>query len=252
MGRGPRARGAGPGLEDLVSLGGVWSPRTRGWTHRYEDPPPPPQVVPAHAGLDPRPQITRLSARRGPRARGAGPKCVAWLKAMSGWSPRTRGCYHAPDQGRRLVTVVPAHAGLFPPSGHRLERLARGPRARGAVPPGGSEYEEQTCVVPVHAGLFPRPGRTAAPERSGPRARETFVLPCPEPCGFVKGVRPVRTTESRTSPTGEQRPAGGVLALHLFSLASSSKAVAYSSAVGVAKALLSVSPYALKSSADGH
>ncbi len=55
LGGGPRARGGGPWAYTGTNGDGMWSPRTRGWSPRVMWDGSAPEVVPAHAGVVPRP-----------------------------------------------------------------------------------------------------------------------------------------------------------------------------------------------------
>ncbi len=110
----PRACGDGPDL--AVSgrgLGGC-SPRVRGWT-------PPAGVactkcrlLPARAGMDPRPRTRSSSRAAAPRACGDGPSSRSDSMGDEPCSPRVRGWTHPAGRRRRAVGLLPARAGMNP------------------------------------------------------------------------------------------------------------------------------------------
>ncbi len=163
------------------------------------------------------------SASRGPRACGG----VPWLRVLEvvagAWSPRVRGCSSSSASVSRwvswsprvrgcsrvgvgvglLVLVVPARAGVFPPSAPPCPGRPRGPRACGGVPLGGviqhawltwsprvrgcsparTDQQPWWQVVPARAGVFPGRRTRGRTRRSGPRACGGV------PCSFNSGVR---------------------------------------------------------------
>ncbi len=132
---GPRARGGGPRPPLPRGGGGLWSPRTRGWSrHRVRDGRRA-VVVPAHAGVVPRWPRRGRRGTRGPRARGGGPRCTYTSRHSSKWSPRTRGWSLERPARDRLRGVVPAHAGVVPSRPCPPPPAGSGPRARGGGPP---------------------------------------------------------------------------------------------------------------------
>ena len=131
----PRARGDGPGGENLAALAAACSPRTRGWSPNTRSAHPNPPVLPAHAGMVPRLPAGDLRQVCAPRARGDGPNQnkpkggTAWCSPRTrGWSPdgaerraflwcspRTRGWSPAMRWSNPPAGVLPAHAGMVPP-----------------------------------------------------------------------------------------------------------------------------------------
>ena len=187
----PRARGGVPVLAAPAFAALQSSPRTRGCS-------PYPvcrkhlrAVFPAHAGVFPL-WITGFSLMgRLPRARGGVPAGVIQPDETLESSPRTRGCSHGKLLRNRLLTVFPAHAGVFPSQSRVLANGGGLPRARGGVPREHSErplaypssprtrgcslcrwlYICSWSVFPAHAGVFPRRVGLAAIARGLPRAR---------------------------------------------------------------------------------
>jgi hypothetical protein len=70
----PRARGDGPLCQSPPSLVHGCSPRTRGWSPALDHGPGDEALLPAHAGMVPRPPPSRPQAGAVPRARGDGPR----------------------------------------------------------------------------------------------------------------------------------------------------------------------------------
>ena len=149
-------------------------------------------MLPAHAGMVPRPPAWRRPARRAPRARGDGPVPHLLRPIITECSPRTRGWSPAvPDRVHR-GGVLPAHAGMVPSRSQSRSWAHRAPRARGDGPVTmsrtalgiscsprtrgwsrcGSHRAGRGSVLPAHAGMVPgrgrrRPGRPRAPRARG-------------------------------------------------------------------------------------
>lgn len=87
-------------------------------------------VLPAHAGVVPRPGGCRRTGRRAPRAREDG-SCTpdAWLEPTQS-APRTRGWFAALETREAPVSVGPAHAGIVPRWCGAGGSWRRRPRAR--------------------------------------------------------------------------------------------------------------------------
>ena len=130
----PRARGGGPvgKLAHCKVLGS--SPRSRGWSQGVEHVDDGGGVVPALAGVVPAIAAADRSGVGRPRARGGGPSPF-WARASSrASSPRSRGWSPAIAGWRGGDPVVPALAGVVPPSGSGRCSRTRRPRARGGGP----------------------------------------------------------------------------------------------------------------------
>ena len=195
--RRPRARGGVPVIEALNREQQRSSPRTRGCSPMRPASAVSVAVVPAHAGVFPRPGHRRRTAARRPRARGGVPYRSALRGVVRESSPRTRGC--SPHRVLGVVPhgVVPAHAGVFRTAPDGTPSLTCRPRARGGVPAtfrrlssaltssprtrGCSAARRRPAlphpVVPAHAGVFPRYPRHPQAHRSRPRARGVFPTP---------------------------------------------------------------------------
>ena len=166
-------------------------------------------VVPAHAGVFPRPGHRRRTAARRPRARGGVPYRSALRGVVRESSPRTRGC--SPHRVLGVVPhgVVPAHAGVFRTAPDGTPSLTCRPRARGGVPGIGtltatvpmSSPRTRGCsgdgrldagevpVVPAHAGVFPSAVPWGPLSTRRPRAR-----------GGVPLTHPSNATAAQSSP----------------------------------------------------
>ena len=187
----PRARGGVPRWNGKTYWTVKSSPRTRGCSLVGVTIPDLQLVVPAHAGVFPRPGHPPGAYDGRPRARGGVPSSARTAAAMHTSSPRTRGCSDGFVCPVIHPGVVPAHAGVF----LRLWRDAgctrRRPRARGGVPRcrGGagnalrSSPRTRGCwglvdlragrrqVVPAHAGVFRSPAADRRYRKGRPRAR---------------------------------------------------------------------------------
>ena len=189
--RRPRARGGVPQTTRFKGYFSLSSPRTRGCSYRPTTPGCTLDVVPAHAGVFRRPAARRRAGHRRPRARGGVPFYPLVATRTYESSPRTRGCSVLERVRRAYVTVVPAHAGVFPRRGHPRTTGSRRPRARGGVPvvilvsggEGWSSPRTRGCsqllkaqaryatVVPAHAGVFRDDVSIGNRAGSRPRAR---------------------------------------------------------------------------------
>ncbi len=187
---GPRACGVVPTTPAARTRSSRWSPRVRGCSPRTHGGPPWVTVVPARAGLFLLAGILLGLSQGGPRACGVVPSAGVLIGGPCMWSPRVRGCSHAPSAYVPGLRVVPARAGLFLRGARTASTRPGGPRACGVVP---SACVRRPCfcqwsprvrgcsrplgldalfveVVPARAGLFPGRTRTARSPGSGPRA----------------------------------------------------------------------------------
>ena len=146
----PRARGGVPRAGQTRANRALSSPRTRGCS-------PNPfrsllivSVVPAHAGVFRSTTRSPTRTRSRPRARGGVPRRYSTKAVHFRSSPRTRGCSRTRSPRWNAESVVPAHAGVFPPTPRGVAR---------------------STVVPAHAGVFRRAGRRRRGRTGRPRAR---------------------------------------------------------------------------------
>ncbi len=210
----PRARGGGPSQCRSMGLPSPSSPRSRGWspdTLRYATPN---DVVPALAGVVPRPGTPAATGAGRPRARGGGPNANSGVQPATPSSPRSRGWSPAQRPGRDFDGVVPALAGVVPPSRCRGPGPGRRPRARGGGPAGSAEAP-RWVRRPRARGGGPSSGnsiwllswsspRSRGWSRSPPRSMPPIlVVPA------LAGVVPHRTASENTSASRPRARGGG-------------------------------------------
>ena len=131
----PRVRGDVPQPECQRRTLPWFSPRTRGcsWVcicHRGLTP-----VFPAYAGMFRKNPTVVKPHQRFPRVRGDVPCRLPLLSSSQRFSPRTRGCSHAPPDTNTPTPVFPAYAGMFLRNADARVSSASFPRVRGDVPP---------------------------------------------------------------------------------------------------------------------
>ena len=168
-----------------------WSPHSRGWSRSHPGAHPGKSVVPALAGLVPQQKADGPRCNGGPRTRGVGPGGRASCLRRAPWSPHSRGWSSPPRCSMRAGWVVPALAGLVPPTQSRASTACRGPRTRGVGPAGPSSWSACVswsphsrgwslpghargtgpAVVPALAGLVPGSPPRRDPRGCGPRTR---------------------------------------------------------------------------------
>ncbi|CAN3979351.1 Peptidase, M20A family [Kitasatospora purpeofusca] len=146
----PRACGVGP-------LGGTkgevlsrCSPRMRGWSRHK--PPRGARSCPA------------------PRACGVGPAIGVRTQRPIRCSPRMRGWSRSGSTGARVLSLLPAHAGLVPPARHRRCSSRAAPRACGVGPMSEMCDAAEVDLLPAHAGLVPCGSRGSGGGLPAPRA----------------------------------------------------------------------------------
>ncbi len=131
----PRARGVGPRTSTLRPDWSDCSPRTRGWTPDVHLLGQGPDLLPAHAGLDP----PRRSHPPHPTPD----------------SPRTRGWTQATEHFQAERTLFPAHAGMDPAESRATRKAPTTPRARGDGPDPCPRRGWSGCLFPGRS-LHPR------------------------------------------------------------------------------------------------
>ncbi len=187
----PRTRGDLPGPAPPPRWPPWSSPHARGSSRRDIRPLRDDDVVPARAGIfrrswdDPRQRSGR------PRTRGDLPHAGPGGRARRMSSPHARGSSRARDAMDRAAQVVPARAGIFPPSNSFLPRCQGRPRTRGDLPAKqtirhsvaasspharGSSHRERAkrgdaVVVPARAGIFRSTAGTDCGSGCRPRTR---------------------------------------------------------------------------------
>ncbi len=130
----PRTRGGHPASRSNAKHNTLSSPHTRGSSPHYEQERDEQKVVPAHAGVIPKPRRSRRNSARRPRTRGGHPVDRCELRGRVGSSPHTRGSSRCQAHTGNYVQVVPAHAGVIRPARRWSARSAGRPRTRGGHP----------------------------------------------------------------------------------------------------------------------
>ena len=145
----PRACGANTSTEGNADSTYGSSPRMRGKQRAFIENTLKPRIIPAHAGQT-APYVHRTFCRADhPRACGAngGANCRRWHAIGS--SPRMRGKHAVAGAARRVVRIIPAHAGQTSGLTYPMPSVADHPRACGA----NFRVRE---VVDAYAGSSPR------------------------------------------------------------------------------------------------
>ena len=130
----PRVRGGGPGRDGLLADALECSPRARGWSlvdHGHVEVV---LVLPACAGVVPRRRSQAGLVLRAPRVRGGGPVSSPMSQPCSSCSPRARGWSHSSCPAGEWEGVLPACAGVVPPTWRSARTPGRAPRVRGGGP----------------------------------------------------------------------------------------------------------------------
>ena len=109
----PRSRGDVPMCAKISFEDSLFSPLTRGCSHREHGQLLFDLVFPAHAGMFPD-GIVHVGAKNGfPRSRGDVPSDLAYEVYKDEFSPLTRGCSILQSSSPSTFLVFPAHAGMF-------------------------------------------------------------------------------------------------------------------------------------------
>ncbi len=131
------------------------------------------------------PLVSSLVRKSAPRARGDGPAEVTADQTVGICSPRTRGWTRQPQDGGAPTELLPAHAGMDPPTRLVIGYGAAAPRARGDGPLYNPKLEflgvwsprtrgwtpaaplpvGDTLLLPAHAGMDPL-GRRGGTEQA--------------------------------------------------------------------------------------
>ncbi len=138
----------------MTSSGRSWtcSPRSRGWSPPARPPRRRGDVLPALAGMVPTTRGSCAGPRRAPRARGDGPP-IDWDKPIEPLcSPRSRGWSRDLRPRGGAGTVLPALAGMVPPSAESSTERSRAPRARGDGPQPAPSHPHDTMCSPRSRG----------------------------------------------------------------------------------------------------
>ncbi len=205
--RAPRASGDGPASDAALRARGTCSPRERGWPRVGCGATGAGYVLPARAGMAPKPTHRQAAPHRAPRASGDGPHGSPCSSVSTRCSPRERGW---PAQGPPWPCrhrVLPARAGMAPARAAPREPWMRAPRASGDGPgpavcdtwllacsprergwPGvGADRDPRGDVLPARAGMAPPSGRPprgpcCAPRASGDAPPGTLASPKASMC----------------------------------------------------------------------
>ena len=167
------------------------SPHARGSSHHRACCTGADWLVPARAGVFPRPRGPTPAPPARPRTRGGLPGCLGMRIDGDGSSPHARGSSFITTVKGLPGRLVPARAGVFPPPPGPCGRRCPRPRTRGGLPlwaefrgdplnssphARGSSLREvgigqRRTLVPARAGVFPpsTPGSTSSCSR--PRTR---------------------------------------------------------------------------------
>ena len=109
-----------------------------------------------------------------PRIRGGVPPTTRRRRNELGSSPHPRGCSVRDRRSLRREAVVPASAGVFPPTHrHRTSHRCR-PRIRGGVPTSGRPTSALTLSSPHPRGCSPDSSRSVSRSRVVPASAGVF------------------------------------------------------------------------------
>ena len=108
----PRTRGDGPPTKSPKRLKPTAPPHTRGWTRLRPFLRPADRGSPAHAGMDPDPNVRNVAFVRLPRTRGDGPLTKSPKRLKPTAPPHTRGWTLSTSHHRIRSGGSPAHAGM--------------------------------------------------------------------------------------------------------------------------------------------
>ena len=145
----PRACGANSRLLQAATTSLGSSPRMRGKQRLTSIEHFAERIIPAHAGQTAVPTVADGTRSDHPRACGANHDCVRPLFRPFGSSPRMRGKPAVAGAARRVVRIIPAHAGQTSGLTYPMPSVADHPRACGA----NFRVRE---VVDAYAGSSPR------------------------------------------------------------------------------------------------
>ncbi len=152
MSSSPRSGGDGP---DYVRGAGIeveFSPLRRGWSQQPSPHQQKPWVLPAQAGMVPRHDSPRVSARRSPRSGGDGPVTNMNYMFWNWFSPLRRGWSALSRRRWPTWGVLPAQAGMVPAPACRGIRRSCSPRSGGDGPEKHAHAETRTAFSPLRRG----------------------------------------------------------------------------------------------------
>ncbi len=186
----PRTRGDGPDRCGERGQEPVCSPHARGWSPVAPGATPSGSLLPARAGMVPARSASATWRVAAPRTRGDGPSTGKTTSKRPPCSPHARG-WSLPGVVLHVRGVLlPARAGMVPPSGRFSARSMTAPRTRGD----GPEYRDAvakndlcsphargwshprrprrltSALLPARAGMVPAPRRGCRSVHAAPRA----------------------------------------------------------------------------------
>ena len=165
----PRARGDVPRAGSPTCTTTPCSPCTRGCSpHRRPDHRGD-ALLPVHTGMFPPGAVRRTSQTSAPRARGDVPDPAADRVLIVSCSPCTRGCSPPRFRTDPPRPLLPAHAGMFPTSGHSSAEAR----------PGGSlteEVDRKSAGQERFGGCGPREGQVQGDDPRRARGERHRVL----------------------------------------------------------------------------
>ncbi len=165
----PRARGDGPITTLLSNSQKSCSPRPRGWSPDSHHAHGGKGLLPAPAGMVPRPGRTCSPRTAAPRARGDGPTTESADSGHPDCSPRPRGWSQPQRRVQPAEPLLPAPAGMVPSRYATPACTPSAPRARGDGPVSGAVEEVVLDGSPRPRG-WSLPGDLAE-DRLGPAPR---------------------------------------------------------------------------------
>ncbi len=142
----------------------VCSPHPRGWSHVARAGGEGDRLLPAPAGMVPKPPSCAATWRTAPRTRGDGPGGRPTLSRLQVCSPHPRGWSPQHIQHLPAGRLLPAPAGMVPGTWPARSWGSAAPRTRGDGPGAGADNQFQLTCSPHPRGWSPRHsrGRTGA------------------------------------------------------------------------------------------
>ena len=167
----PRTRGGHPIVTADAGIAPLSSPHTRGSSPPGLRLPLDRPVVPAHAGVIRSSTSTVCPGIGRPRTRGGHPRSRSNSVTMALSSPHTRGSSRGARGLRGSHPVVPAHAGVIPPTPARWRCWPGRPRTRGGHPSPTTAPSARRASSPHTRGSSPTPRHLGVDPPSSPHTR---------------------------------------------------------------------------------
>ncbi len=176
----PRTRGDGPFTPLMLRSGMTCSPHPRGWppgprNHRRQQ-----RLLPAPAGMAPRPRTRPRVRSPAPRTRGDGPWSGRPGTAAATCSPHPRGWPRNHVRLQPAGGLLPAPAGMAPGAVGRRSGPPSAPRTRGDGPSPSLIRSSPSSCSPYSRGW---------PKTQPERVAQTDLLPAPHPRGWPQRRR---------------------------------------------------------------